>query len=182
VPHIIEPASSGRAKCRACGEKIASGELRFGERLPNPFADEGGEMTHWFHPWCAAYRRPEAFLATVNAEGAALPDGLGDLDAMKHQAELGVSHHRVPRVNAAERASTGRAVCRQCKNAIAKDAWRISLLYYEDGRFAPSGFVHVSCAQPYFETDAILPRLRRFSPSLTDADLKEIEAELRILP
>ena len=31
------------------------GELRFGERLPNPFAE--GEMTVWFHPLCAAYKR-----------------------------------------------------------------------------------------------------------------------------
>ena len=39
MPHVIEPAASGRAKCRGCGEKIAKGKLRFGERLPNPFGD-----------------------------------------------------------------------------------------------------------------------------------------------
>jgi ribosomal protein L37AE/L43A len=178
MSHVIERASSGRAKCRACGGKIASGDLRFGERLPNPFADEGGEMTHWFHLWCAAYRRPSALLATVNAEGAALPDGLTDLETLKREAELGVAHHRVPRVNTAERASTGRAVCRACKQGIAKDAWRISLLYYEDGRFQPSGFVHVACARTYFETGAIMPRLKHFSPELTDADFGEIEAAL----
>ena len=56
MPHVIETASSGRAKCRGCGEKIAAGELRFGERLPNPFAE--GETTHWFHLECAAFKRP----------------------------------------------------------------------------------------------------------------------------
>ena len=178
MPHVIERASSGRAKCRACGGKIASGDLRFGERLPNPFSEEGGEMTHWLHLWCAAYRRPETLLLTVNAEGAALPDGLSDLEAMKREAQLGVAHHRVPRVNVAERASTGRAVCRACKQPITKDAWRISLLYYEDGRFQPSGFVHVACARTYFETDAIMPRLKHFSPALTENDVKEIEAAL----
>ena len=178
MPHVIERASSGRAKCRACGGKIASGDLRFGERLPNPFSEEGGEMTHWFHPWCAAYRRPEVLLATVNAEGVALPEGFTELESMKQQAQLGVAHHRVPRVNTAERASTGRAVCRACKQAIVKDTWRISLLYYEDGRFQPSGFVHVSCARAYFETDAIMPRLKHFSPELTDDDVKAIEATL----
>ena len=45
MDHVIEPASSGRAKCRGCGRAIAKGELRLGERLPNPFTDEG-EMTH----------------------------------------------------------------------------------------------------------------------------------------
>src|SRR6187401_3812779 len=105
MPHVIERASSGRAKCRAYGGKITSGELRFGERLPNPFSEEGGEMTHWFHLWCAAYRRPEPLLLTVNATDAVLPDGFSDLEAMKREAQLGTAHHRVPRVNVAERAS-----------------------------------------------------------------------------
>ena len=52
MPHVFEPAPTGRAKCRGCGRAIAKGELRFGERLPNPFAE--GEMTLWFHPLCAA--------------------------------------------------------------------------------------------------------------------------------
>jgi hypothetical protein len=47
VPHVIEPASSGRAKCRGCDRPIAKGELRFGERQPNAFGE--GEMTLWFH-------------------------------------------------------------------------------------------------------------------------------------
>jgi len=135
-------------------------------------------MTHWLHLWCAAYRRPETFLATVNAEGTVLPDGLSDLEAMKQEAQLGAAHHRVPRVNTAERASTGRAVCRACKQMIAKDSWRISLLYYEDGRFQPSGFVHVACARTYFETAAIMPRLKHFSPALTEEDVREIVTAL----
>ena len=59
--HVLEPAASGRAKCRACQRPIAQGELRFGERLPNPYAE--GEMTLWFHPACAGFQRPEAVLA-----------------------------------------------------------------------------------------------------------------------
>ena len=34
------------------------------------------------------------------------------------------------------------------------------------------------CAGPYFETTDILPRVKRFSPGLTEADLQQIEAEL----
>ena len=71
---MIERATSSRATCRGCGAKIARDELRFGERLPNPFADEGGEMTHWFHLACAAFTRPEPFLETVaHADQAAGP-------------------------------------------------------------------------------------------------------------
>ena len=63
MPHTLEPASSGRAKCRVCGQKLAKGEIRLGERQPNPFGD--GEMTLWFHPSCAAFKRPEVFLEVL---------------------------------------------------------------------------------------------------------------------
>ena len=71
VAHVIEPASSGRAKCRSCDQPIAKGELRFGERQPNAFGD--GEMTLWFHLPCAAYSRPEPFLEAHGAAPDALP-------------------------------------------------------------------------------------------------------------
>ena len=122
MPHVIEPAPSGRASCRGCGGKIPMGALRFGERLPNPYADEGGEMTHWFHLTCAAYRRPEPFLETLaNTAGA-----IADVDQLTQQALLGVTHRRLPRVSTAGRASSGRATCRACKEAIAKSPWRSS--------------------------------------------------------
>ena len=60
MPHVIEPAASARAKCRGCAEKIAAGDLRFGESLPNPFAE--GETHHWYHLECGAMKRPEPFL------------------------------------------------------------------------------------------------------------------------
>ncbi len=45
MAHLFELASSGRSKCRACARAIERGELRFGERIPNPFAE--GETTSW---------------------------------------------------------------------------------------------------------------------------------------
>jgi hypothetical protein len=174
MPHVIERASSGRAKCRGCGEKIASGELRFGERLPNPFADGPGSenalMTHWFHLPCAAYRRPEAFLEGI----ADTAEAIDNRTALEHEARLGVAHHRVPRVNTAERAPTGRANCRACKTLIEKDTWRIGLLYYEDGRFVPSGFIHAKCVKDYLETTDIRPRIKHFSPDLSEEDLDAV--------
>jgi len=76
------------------------------------------------------------------------------------------------------RASTGRARCRSCRELIAKDSWRVALVSFEDGRFDPSGYLHVPCSQAHFGTTDILPRLRHFRPDLTDADLAELEAEL----
>jgi Poly(ADP-ribose) polymerase and DNA-Ligase Zn-finger region len=174
MPHVLELASTGRAKCRGCGEQIAAKTLRLGERVPNPFSDDGGETTHWYHPACGAFRRPEAFIdalatTTVEVEHRAV---------LEQEAALGVAHHRVPRVSTASLAPTGRATCRGCKEAIAKDTWRIALLFYEDGRFVPSGFVHASCASSYLETVDLLPRLRHFSQDLTEADIAALAAAL----
>ena len=172
LTHRIEPASSARAKCRGCGERIAGGELRFGESLPNPFAD--GEMTLWFHLDCAAFKRPEPFLRTL--EGRSEP--LEDQERLAFEARLGIAHPRLPRVDGAGRAPTSRAQCRSCRTSIDKGAWRIALVFYEEGRFAPSGFVHAGCARAYLETTDVLPRVRRFSPGLRAEDLAELQADL----
>lgn len=173
MTHVIEPAASGRAKCRGCGEAIAAGELRFGERLPNPFAD--GEMTLWFHLECGAFKRPEPFLEAVAAQTGPLPDG----ERLKAEAERGITHRRLPRVTGAERSPTGRAQCRSCREVIPKDAWRIALVFFEDGRFEPAGYVHPRCAGAYFETTDLLPRVRRFGRNLLEEDLASLDAELK---
>jgi hypothetical protein len=174
MPHVIEPAPTGRASCRGCGARISKGALRFGERLPNPYAElEGGEMTHWFHLRCAAYRRPEALLEAL-AEAVDVPE----IEQLKASAQLGVTHRRLPRISTAGRASTGRAACRACKEAIAKNTWRIALVYYEDGRFVPSGFIHAGCVQSHIETTDIMDRVKHFSPDLLPADLDELRAAI----
>lgn len=172
MPHVIESAPSGRATCRGCGEKIRAGVLRFGERLPNPYAEGDAELTHWFHLICAAYRRPEAFLETL----ATCTEPLADSDDLRQQAQLGITHRRLPRVSTAGRAPSGRATCRACKEPIPKDSWRIALVFYNDGRFVPSGFIHASCAQAYLETTAIADRVKHFSPGLSEADLADLQA------
>lgn len=173
MPHVVEPAPTGRAKCRGCGEKVAQGELRFGESLPNPFAE--GETTHWFHLECAAYKRPEPFLETLEAR----PEPLGDQDRLVAEARKGIAHRRLPRVSGAERAPSGRAQCRACRTPIEKGAWRIPLVFYEEGQFAPSGSIHLACARAYLESTEVMPRIRRFSPGLSEADLQAIQAELQ---
>ena len=174
MPHVFEMSPSGRAACRGCGEKIPKGDLRFGERLPNPYAENDGEMTHWFHLVCAAYRRPEALLETLATATEPVPNA----DHLREQAQLGVTHRRLPRVSTAGRASSGRATCRACKELIAKDTWRIALVFYEEGRFVPSGFVHIACVPSYCETTAVMPRVKHFSPALTESDAAEIVAAL----
>ena len=171
MSQVFEAAPTGRSKCRGCQQAIAAGALRFGESLPNPFGE--GEAMHWYHPECAACKRPDALL-----QGLETATDVPGKDALSADAQAGIANERLTRVNGAERDPSGRAQCRHCRTSIPKGAWRVALTFYEDGRFSPAGFLHVPCARPYFETADIVPRLRRFAPKLTDADVAEIEAEL----
>jgi hypothetical protein len=166
MPHAFEPASSGRAKCRGCAQPIARGELRFGERLPNPFAE--GEMTLWFHPLCAAYKRPEPILEALGE--ASVPDR----EDLERVARASLAHRRLPRIDGAERAPGGQAKCRHCREPIEKGSWRIRLAHYDEGRFSPGGYVHLGCCRAYFETGEILDPVLHFSPALSDAEREEL--------
>lgn len=179
--HVIEHAATGRAKCRGCEQKIDKGELRFGEREPNLFGE--GEMTLWFHLRCAAYKRPEPFLEALNDTGDTGSNETGDAipeaGVLRAAAELGVAHRRLPRVNGASRAPTGRAKCRHCRELIEKATWRVALVFFEAYRFQPAGFIHAGCAGEYFGTADIMSRIRHFSPTLEPAELDELKAALR---
>jgi hypothetical protein len=166
--HLIEPAATGRAKCRGCGAPIAAGVLRFGETVPNPFGE--GETTHWFHLECAAFKRPETFLEAVGSRTEPLDDG----ERLVAEAKRGVAHPRLSQIDGAERSPSGRAQCRSCHTAIDKGAWRLRLVSYEDGRFLPSGFIHASCCNAYFETTDVADRVKRFSGNLSQDDLRAI--------
>jgi hypothetical protein len=167
MAHVFETAPSGRAKCRGCGENIAKGDLRFGERLPNPYGD--GEMTLWFHPACGAYKRPEPFLEALAETDVEIENA----ERLEKRARFGVDHRRIPRLDGAQRSPSGRARCRSCRESIPKNDWRLSLVYYQEGRFEPAGFIHLTCAGEYFETTEILDRVRWFA-KLADAELDEI--------
>lgn len=169
MTHTIEPAASGRSKCRGCGSTIAKGELRFGERLPNPFAD--GDMSIWFHIQCAAYKRPDSFEEVLDQ----VED---DAEALAAAVALGKQHHRLERIATLGKAPSGRARCRSCQETIVKDAWRIGLSFFEEGMFNASGFIHVACSKDYFETTDIADRLAHFG---ADLDADELEAATSLL-
>jgi hypothetical protein len=171
MAHVIEPAATGRSKCRACGRSIAKAELRFGEQLPNPFAD--GFVTLWFHVPCAAFRRPEAFLETATADN--VPN---DFARLRNEAERGIAHHRLPRINGVELAPSARARCRACREPIAKGEWRIPLVTFDEGMFSPAGNVHASCAHGYFGTSGVAERLYTFAPELGTDDRRALCAAL----
>ncbi len=169
---VFEIAPTGRARCRGCARPIAKGEVRFGERIENPYGE--GSTTLWFHPRCGAYRRPEPFLTALNGTA----EDVRDTKELADAARLGVAHRRLPRLAGAESSPTGRARCRHCRELIGKDSWRLSLVFYQDGRFEPSGFVHAGCAEEYLGTADVAGRCAHFS-NLSEEDCAALEEALR---
>jgi hypothetical protein len=167
MAHVFESAPTGRAKCRGCGELIGKGEIRFGERLPNPFAE--GEMTLWFHPMCAAYKRPEPMLEAL----AASTGEVADREKLELAAKGSMAHRRLERIDGAERAK-GQAACRHCREPIPKGTWRIRLTFFDEGQFSSGGFIHLACIEPYFETRDILEQVLHFSRALCADDREEL--------
>lgn len=173
VPDVIQPASSGRAKCRGCGVTIKTGELRFGESAPNPYAE--GETLAYYHLRCAACFRPEKFLPCLQAQD---PAQIREFDELQATAEVGIAHPRLVRLQRAERAASARAKCRHCHEPQEKGSWRLALHVFEDGRFSPMGTLHVTCAPAYFGTRDLAERIRTLTPDLDAASLAEIEQQL----
>jgi len=172
MAHVFEAALSGRSKCRGCGQQIARGEVRFGERLPNLFGE--GDMTLWFHPTCAAYKRPESLLEGLGQATEVVPER----EKLEQLARGTLAQRRLVRIDGAERAKSSQATCRHCRERIERDAWRIRLVYFEEGRFIPGGTIHLTCAPAYFETTDLLERVLAFSASLGAEEREELKREM----
>jgi len=127
-------------------------------------------MTIWFHPACAAYKRPEPLRAVLAETRATLPDR----ESLEDASRKSLAHRRLPRIDGAERSPGAQAKCRSCREPIARGSWRIRLVFWEDGRFAPGGFVHLDCRQTYFETSDVLDRLLHFSRDLSPNEREEL--------
>ena len=166
----LQVAPTGRARCRACAGKIDKGTLRFGEALPSAYGEGDATTFYWFHPRCAAHRRPDKFAPVARDENAAA--ALPDRERLVQEAELGLAHERLPRLAGAELASSGRARCRHCKELIGQGLWRLRLSSFAaSGFFEPLGFIHATCARDYFGVPAITDRLQQAAPDLDTAPL-----------
>lgn len=171
--HTFEIAVSGRSKCRSCSANIEKGSLRFGERMPNPFGD--GDMTQWHHPDCAARRRPAPLIDALRSGEAQAPE---NSDALLKVAQHHESHHRLQRIGCAERAPSARARCRHCRQLIEQDAWRLPLIFFEEGTYSTSGFIHLACAVAYCETDEVAQTVQHFAAGLAGSDFEDLSTYL----
>jgi Poly(ADP-ribose) polymerase and DNA-Ligase Zn-finger region len=175
MPDRLEIAASGRARCRACRGSIAKGEERFAEAAPNPAAE--GESQHYYHLRCAAERRPKTFSALLTS----LEPARSDLAELGASTALALAHHRLERLGVLERAKSARANCRQCREPIEKDGWRVALQPMEDGRLGAWGFLHLSCVANYAGIKPTLDRLTHYSELSAD-DKADIATKLEALP
>ncbi len=148
-------------------------QLRFGEALPSAYGE--GESLFWFHLPCAAHARPESFLPVLAEARESSPER-AELEAL---ARAGIAQPRLCRILKAERASSGRAKCRHCRELIAQGAWRIALQIFEEGRFNPIGTIHASCATGYFGVEPPLARLSLPSNELEPDALAQVVKEIQ---
>lgn len=125
APYRIEPARSGRSKCKACRRAIAKDTLRFGFLIEGPF----GPGYLWHHMNCAARRHfeklEEAYAERAWDEGVDVPP----LESLRERAEQ-ADRARKERKTApyVERAPTGRSACKLCGEPIVKDSPRVVML------------------------------------------------------
>jgi hypothetical protein len=127
-------------------------------------------MTLWFHPRCAAFKRPEPLLQALGET----PEKVPDREALERAARSSLAHRRVPRIDGAERSPSGQARCRSCHESIVRGSWRVRLVFYEGGRFSPGGYVHLACRTAYFETNEVLDQILHFSPALSDDERQDL--------
>lgn len=178
MAHIIEPAKSGRASCRTCRSPIAKGELRFGEEVPNAFAE--GETTHqWHHLACAAKKKAGPLREAMAAYEGEIPDRA----ALEQTLAAGPAKGEKPgSYPYAERASTGRAKCQECDASIAKGELRVAVEREVDtGSFMRkgAGYLHPACALAHTGDQALFAKVRANTGSTLSADdLAELEAAM----
>ncbi len=173
MPDSIEEASTGRAKCRACREKIEKGSLRFGESVPNAFGE--GDATHWFHLLCAAERRPEKLEAALKSHVGEVPDR----EQIERIAAEGAKNPKLAEVRRAERSPTGRAGCQHCHEKIPKDELRVAFEREAEGtQMATTSYVHAKCAAAHFGPEGLFEKLARTSSALGPDEVEALKSLL----
>ena len=94
-----------------------------------------------------------------------------DSVALITAARHAIAHRRLQRLGTAEQAPSGRARCRHCRELIAKDDWRLPLVFFEEGAYNGGGFIHAACAREYCETADVLETVACFAPDLSAAEV-----------
>jgi hypothetical protein len=177
MAHTIEPAKSGRAKCRKCKKTIVKDELRFGFEVPNAF-DESQPAHQWYHLECAAEKFPVDLGSVLNDFEGEVPDRT-KLDEVMSANRKKQKPSTFPY---AEPAPSGRSKCLVCEEGISKGEYRVAIQREIDaGGFARTGagYLHPGCVGEFDELPddldkGITANSTTLSPEELAAILKEI--------
>ena len=156
----IEEASTGRASCRFCKEKIEKGALRFGERVPSAFGE--GEQTLWYHLLCAAERHAEKLSPALAEFSGEIPDRA----KLESIVENGLQNPKLASVQKVDHAPTARAKCQHCHEAIAKGDLRVGVDRDTEGQMPAISYIHLGCAPAYLGDAGLETKLLRLSAEL----------------
>jgi len=173
APHLIEEARSSRSKCRTCKRKIEKGKLRLGVLLEGPY----GTGYLWHHLTCAARRRfgdVEAAYQEKAFDAELQVPPLEELEKVREKAVQDRANRKDPPY--AERAPSGRSKCKNCGEAIAKDALRIVLArevsFGNQVRATPIN-VHTGCVAAELRAEDCMTELEGFDVALrTNSELE----------
>ena len=109
------------------------------------------------------------------AESEILSEERAQLSAL---ARAGIDQPRLCRLSRAERAASGRARCRHCREVIEQGSYRLALQLFEDGRFNSIGTIHAPCAVHYFGAEPTLERFQLLHNELSADELEEVMRQI----
>lgn len=185
MPHKIEVASTGRARCRGCKEAIAKGELRFAEEFQNAYSEDGGMSYRYWHLMCAAKEMANELAPALAAYDAPVDD------AVRAESQALIAANLRPEMPFVEQATSGRAKCRACDETIKKGEWRVAFERTFDSPMGPqkgAAYAHSRCLGRYLERERERGReamdrqetIRRIlgNSKLPDADRERVEQDM----
>ncbi len=188
-PYVIEPARSGRSKCKTCRRKIPKDDLRIGILIVGPF----GPGYLWHHIQCGAKRHldrlEEAYEMQAWADGVQVPP-IEKMRVLAEKAEK-VKKERKTAPHT-EPAPTGRAKCKHCGETIEKGLFRVVLLrgveFAGQVRSGPIN-VHPGCVVRELmtedcttEPEGFEDALRTNSEGIASEDMEKVLQEIGTIP
>lgn len=175
MPHVIERAKSGRAKCRKCREKIEKDEFRFGHEV----AGEFGDALQWYHLKCAAEKVPVDFEGVLRDFAEEVPNRSELVAAIEQNR----GKQKPTTYPYAELAPSARSSCLVCNEKIGKGEPRVAIEREIDtGGFVRqgAGYLHPQCAMEHEEApDDLVDQLKNNSISLSADELETVVAKIR---
>ena len=183
--YVIEAARSNRSKCKTCGRSIALGTLRIGMLIEGPF----GAGYLWHHLRCAARRQlervEEAYAEEAWQAAKQPPDKVPPIEELRSLREAGEQRRKNRQeIPYAERAPSGRSICQQCQESIARDSFRVVLgretRFGRQVRIGPMN-VHPNCVPAALQAEDCATESSGFAEALrthSQMAADEVEAVL----